>query len=181
MQVEPSDPIKVSQEVTVLIEALPPVLIVHLNRFHYDTVAGGVVKNRKHVQFSAELEIPPGMFFSLPRGRELIVAQSPQISWYLRPDDPWFRRDTRSMEFSTANGVRNASGLGLERNGLPRRSARRHVLLVYFPFLFSFSSRCSYRLALDTIHASSRDRRHNIANARQLYAPFSSHFRLSFM
>jgi hypothetical protein len=27
MQVEPSDPIKVSQEVTVLIEALPPVLI----------------------------------------------------------------------------------------------------------------------------------------------------------
>ncbi|KAI0265471.1 hypothetical protein BGY98DRAFT_1103071 [Russula aff. rugulosa BPL654] len=59
MQVEPSDPIKASQEVTVLIKALPPVLIVHLNRFHYDTVAGGVVKNRKHVQFSAELEIPP--------------------------------------------------------------------------------------------------------------------------
>jgi hypothetical protein len=31
VQVEPSDPIKASQEVTVLIEALPPVLIVHLN------------------------------------------------------------------------------------------------------------------------------------------------------
>jgi ubiquitin carboxyl-terminal hydrolase 10 len=55
--------------VTVLIEALPPVLIVHLKRFHYDAVAGGVVKNRKPVQFSPELEIPPGtIFFSLPRG-----------------------------------------------------------------------------------------------------------------
>jgi hypothetical protein len=102
VQVEPSDPSKASQAVTVLIEALPPVLIVHLNRFHYDTVAAGVVKNHKHVQFSPELDIPPGtFFFSLPRGRELIVARSPQISWYLQPDDPWCRRDTRSMECST--------------------------------------------------------------------------------
>ena len=68
VQVEPSDPSKASQRVTVLIEALPPVLVVHLKRFLYDTVVGGVVKNRKPVQFSPELEIPPGTFFSLPRG-----------------------------------------------------------------------------------------------------------------
>ncbi|KAI0273092.1 hypothetical protein BGY98DRAFT_128607 [Russula aff. rugulosa BPL654] len=66
------------------------------------------------------------------------------------------------------SSVRSASGLGPERNGLPRRSARRHVLLLIF--LFSFSSRCSYRLALDT--------RHNVATMRQLYAPFSSHLDL---
>jgi hypothetical protein len=65
VQVESSDPSKASQQVTVLIEALPPVLIVHLK---HDTDAGGVVKNRKPVRFSLELEIPPGTFFSLPRG-----------------------------------------------------------------------------------------------------------------
>jgi hypothetical protein len=51
-----------------LIKALPPALIVHLKN---DTVAGGVVKNRKPVQFSLELEIPPGtFFFSLPCGSQ---------------------------------------------------------------------------------------------------------------
>jgi hypothetical protein len=108
---KPSDPIKASQEATVLIEALPPVLIVHLNRFHYDTVAGGVVRNRKHVRFSPELEIPPGTFFSLPRGRELWSWLGRQISWYLQPDDPWCRRDTRSMESSTTAARPQAEGI----------------------------------------------------------------------
>ncbi|KAI0275821.1 hypothetical protein BGY98DRAFT_990037, partial [Russula aff. rugulosa BPL654] len=63
-------------------------------------------------------------------------------------------------------GIVRSAGLGLERNGLPRRSARRHVLLISS---FSFSSRCSYRVALDT--------RHNVATTRQPYAPFSSYFR----
>jgi len=42
----------------VLIEALPPVLVLHLKRFLYDTAARGVVKIGKPVQFSPELEIP---------------------------------------------------------------------------------------------------------------------------
>jgi hypothetical protein len=29
------------------------------------------------------------------------MTRSPQTSWYLQPDDPWCRRDTRSMECST--------------------------------------------------------------------------------
>ena len=44
----------------VLIEALPPVLVLHLKRFLYDTAARGVVKIGKPVQFSPELEIPVG-------------------------------------------------------------------------------------------------------------------------
>ncbi|KAN0118859.1 hypothetical protein V8E52_004631 [Russula decolorans] len=59
VQVEPSDPSKASQQVTVLIETFPPVLIVYLKRFLYDIVAGGVVKNCKPVQFSPGLKIPP--------------------------------------------------------------------------------------------------------------------------
>ncbi|KAI0278790.1 hypothetical protein BGY98DRAFT_1176405, partial [Russula aff. rugulosa BPL654] len=76
LDIQPSDPIKASQGVTVLIEALPPVLIVHLNRFHYDTVAGGVVKNASMSSF-------------------------PRSSKSHQPDDPWCRRDTHSMECST--------------------------------------------------------------------------------
>jgi hypothetical protein len=46
----------------------------------------------------------------------------------------------------------------VERNGLPRRSARHHVLLL-ISFLFSFSSRCSYHLVLDKTITSSCDTR----------------------
>jgi ubiquitin carboxyl-terminal hydrolase 10 len=51
-----------SQE--VLIEALPSVLILHLNRFLYEAAADGTVKINKHVQFTPELEIPSGTTFS---------------------------------------------------------------------------------------------------------------------
>ena len=46
----------------VLIEALPPVLVLHLKRFSYDAATGGLIKNNKPVQLSPVLEIPPGTF-----------------------------------------------------------------------------------------------------------------------
>ncbi|KAI9065499.1 cysteine proteinase [Trametes sanguinea] len=48
-------PIEATQQ--VLIEALPPVLILHMKRFLYDTKVGDVVKLGKQVSFSPELEI----------------------------------------------------------------------------------------------------------------------------
>lgn len=48
----------------MLIEALPPVLVLHLKRFLYDTTARGVVKIGKSVQFTPELEIPLGTCLS---------------------------------------------------------------------------------------------------------------------
>jgi ubiquitin carboxyl-terminal hydrolase 10 len=44
----------------VQIEALPPVLVIHLERFLYDTTANGIKKINKPVQFAPELDIPPG-------------------------------------------------------------------------------------------------------------------------
>ena len=48
----------------VLIEELPPVLVVHLKRFRYDPAAGGVIKIEKPIQFAPELEIPLGTIFT---------------------------------------------------------------------------------------------------------------------
>ncbi|KAJ7578547.1 hypothetical protein C8J56DRAFT_797456 [Mycena floridula] len=42
----------------VLIDALPPILVLHMKRFCYDTSVGGVVKVGKQVSFGPELEIP---------------------------------------------------------------------------------------------------------------------------
>lgn len=47
----------------VLIEALPPILVLHLERFLYDSAADGMVKINKPVQFAPELEIPVGTIF----------------------------------------------------------------------------------------------------------------------
>jgi hypothetical protein len=44
----------------MLIEVLPPVLAIHLQRSLYDRTDGGVVKTGKPVQFTPDLEIPPG-------------------------------------------------------------------------------------------------------------------------
>ena len=63
VQVGPSDSSEGSQQ--VLIDALPPVLVLHLKRFLYDTTARGVVKIGKSVQFTPELEIPLGTGFIL--------------------------------------------------------------------------------------------------------------------
>ena len=48
----------------VLIETLPPVLVLHLKRFLYDAAADCIIKTSKHVQFAPELEIPLGMISS---------------------------------------------------------------------------------------------------------------------
>jgi ubiquitin carboxyl-terminal hydrolase 10 len=48
----------------VLLEALPPVLVLHLKRFLYDTASDGIVKIRKPVQFGPELQISPGTIIS---------------------------------------------------------------------------------------------------------------------
>ena len=47
----------------LLVEVLPPVLVLHLKRFVYDASANGVVKINKPVQFGPELEVPPGTVF----------------------------------------------------------------------------------------------------------------------
>ena len=59
----PSQPgITIDATQQVLIDALPPILILHIKRFCYDTTAGGVVKVGKQVLFGPELEIGPGRF-----------------------------------------------------------------------------------------------------------------------
>jgi hypothetical protein len=60
----------------VLIEALPPVLVLHLNRVRYDAAAGGITKIGKSIQFAPELEIPLGTIFTFncgSRGLEYFV------------------------------------------------------------------------------------------------------------
>ena len=47
----------------MLIEALPPVLVLHLKRFRYDAATGDVIKITKPVQFPPELDIPFGTLF----------------------------------------------------------------------------------------------------------------------
>ena len=49
----------------VLIEVLPPILVLHLKRFLYDAAADSIVKINKPVQFAPELEVPVGMVFTL--------------------------------------------------------------------------------------------------------------------
>ena len=52
----------------VLIERLPPVLVLHLKRFLYDEAADGIIKISRPVQFAPELDIPLGkisLFVSL--------------------------------------------------------------------------------------------------------------------
>ncbi|KAK2459503.1 hypothetical protein APHAL10511_008487 [Amanita phalloides] len=41
----------------VHMEALPPILVIHMKRFCYDTAVGGVVKVGKQVQFGPELDV----------------------------------------------------------------------------------------------------------------------------
>jgi ubiquitin carboxyl-terminal hydrolase 10 len=53
---------KASQQ--VLLEVLPPILVLHLERFLYDVAADGIVKIGKPVQFAPGLEIPLGTMFS---------------------------------------------------------------------------------------------------------------------
>ena len=47
----------------MLIEVLPPVLVLHLNRFRYDAAAGNTTKIGKSIRFESELEILPSTIF----------------------------------------------------------------------------------------------------------------------
>lgn len=44
-----------------LIESLPPILVLHMKRFHYDTNVKDVVKIGKQVSFGPDLEISPNL------------------------------------------------------------------------------------------------------------------------
>ena len=48
----------------VLIEVLPPLLILHLNRVRYDVASGYMKKIGKSIQLAPELEIPLGTIFT---------------------------------------------------------------------------------------------------------------------
>ena len=67
----------------VLLETLPPVLILHLERFLNDTAVDGINKTRKPVGFAPELEVPLGkiFLFSLcyPRLRISCGSVDPEI------------------------------------------------------------------------------------------------------
>lgn len=52
--------VQVDASQQTLIETLPPVLVLHLKRFLYDTAVKDVVKLSKKVMFGTELEIPKG-------------------------------------------------------------------------------------------------------------------------
>ena len=62
VQVSQSNSSEASRE--ILLESLPPVLVLHLERFLYDTAADGIVKITKPVHFAPELEIPLGAIIS---------------------------------------------------------------------------------------------------------------------
>ena len=44
----------------VQVDSLPPILVLHMKRFLYDTKANGVVKIGKQITFGPELELPAG-------------------------------------------------------------------------------------------------------------------------
>jgi ubiquitin carboxyl-terminal hydrolase 10 len=59
----------------MLIEVLPPVLVIHLKRSLYDPAVGGVVKIGKPIQFTPDLEIPLGTtFLFLPHHGQPILT-----------------------------------------------------------------------------------------------------------
>ncbi|KAH6903059.1 hypothetical protein BKA70DRAFT_1387774 [Coprinopsis sp. MPI-PUGE-AT-0042] len=59
LSTQPGVAVEATQQ--VLIESLPPILVLHIKRFHFDTNAKGVVKVSKQVTFGPELEILPDL------------------------------------------------------------------------------------------------------------------------
>jgi ubiquitin carboxyl-terminal hydrolase 10 len=70
----PGITIEASQQ--ILIEALPPILVLHLKRFSYDKNVADVVKEGKQVAFGEELEVGGGQF----RPSSSIGEDSPRLS-----------------------------------------------------------------------------------------------------
>ncbi|KAL1952492.1 hypothetical protein VTO42DRAFT_5188 [Malbranchea cinnamomea] len=64
---------KVSATKQVFIESFPPVLILHLKRFHYDSATGGTQKIWKKIGYPLELNIPKEVL--PPHRRNLLTAQ----------------------------------------------------------------------------------------------------------
>ena len=68
----------------MLLEALPQILVLHLERFVYDAATEGIYKISKPIRFAPELEIPIGMIFSfvcpvLPMLRTLHLSVGSEI------------------------------------------------------------------------------------------------------
>ena len=61
VKVGQSDSSEANQQLDL--EALPSILVLHLERFLYDAATGGVNKISKFVQFAPQLEIPLGTIF----------------------------------------------------------------------------------------------------------------------
>ena len=73
----------------MLIEVLPPVLVLHINRVRYDPAAGGIRKIGKSIRFGPDLEIPLGTIFtSIEATKTETTSWSFQALWYPMPDDP---------------------------------------------------------------------------------------------
>jgi ubiquitin carboxyl-terminal hydrolase 10 len=64
---------KVKATKQIFIDSLPPVLILHLKRFQYDSVTRGTQKIWKQIGYPLELEIPKEIF--PPQRRNLLSAQ----------------------------------------------------------------------------------------------------------
>ena len=62
MQIGQSSLSGVSQQVHI--EDLPSVLVLRLKRLLYDATKDGIVKFSKSIQFTPELDIPPGTILS---------------------------------------------------------------------------------------------------------------------
>lgn len=71
---------KVNATKQIFIESLPPVLILHLKRFQYDSVTKGTQKIWKKVGYPLELEIPKEVF--PPHRRNLLTAQGGGLPKY---------------------------------------------------------------------------------------------------
>ncbi|EAS37112.3 ubiquitin C-terminal hydrolase [Coccidioides immitis RS] len=71
---------KVNATKQVFIESLPPVLILHLKRFHYDSVTKGTQKIWKKIGYPLELEIPKEVF--APHRRNMLAAQGGGLPKY---------------------------------------------------------------------------------------------------
>jgi len=68
-QTVPVDPSGSSEaSLQVLIQDLPPILVLHFKRFIYDAAVGGMVKINKPIRFAPELEIP--LDITVPAARQ---------------------------------------------------------------------------------------------------------------
>jgi hypothetical protein len=108
VQVGQLSPRVVSQQVQI--EALPSVLVLHLNRFVYDAAADGVVKISKPVLFAPELEIPLGTMLSFISPVSRLRIPRFQKLWHLLPRNLGSQRTTSYMGCSIIMATWRAAG-----------------------------------------------------------------------